>query len=403
MTLHDEITRMEKIAVALAIQCRDIDGELITATPPEFFYVHNHQILWREIQAREIMDLPELLMSLDKNLRDYYYNNILDADTTWCTLGSALAFIREKRRELDIRTAAEMIIQSPGAETYAGFQRAVETPAEKKGAKQILRDFITGVFARRAGEFSGVETGFPIWDDHTCGLVHGRLNILSARPKVGKTALALTWAWDIARRGGRVLYITTEMSANEILSRLCGSLMGVSSNRILKASNLTDDQCRELTDAVGRIAMSGFRLVEMIGAPWKNVVAEIFSADTDAVVIDQLQAMRFDTRRRVFDIGDATKEIRAVAAKKGCGLLLLCQLGRGADARESCRPMLSDLRDSGEIEQDADTVTFIYRPHRNSADRNLMLAANRHGPTCEIKLGFNPAKATFYEEGYAHG
>ncbi len=265
----------------------------------------------------------------------------------------------------------------------------------------------------------GIPTHFPALDYKTSGLQPSELIILAARPSVGKTALALNIAENVALRENRpVAIFSLEMSREQLVQRMLCSQAGVSGNRI-RHGTLTEEDWERLQLAAERLFRapifiddtSGLSVLEM-RAKCRRLKAE--RNDLALIVIDYLQLIRSHSRRaenRNQEIGEIARALKGLARELEVPVLVLSQLSRAVERREEKRPILSDLRDSGSIEAEADVVIFIHRPNRRSDDLDedepreagiipteeveIIIAKQRNGPTGRIALGFQPALSRF--------
>jgi replicative DNA helicase len=265
----------------------------------------------------------------------------------------------------------------------------------------------------------GIPTHFPALDYKTSGLQPSELIILAARPSVGKTALALNIAENVALRENRpVAIFSLEMSREQLVQRMLCSQAGVSGNRI-RHGTLTEEDWERLQMAAERLFRapifiddtSGLSVLEM-RAKCRRLKAE--RNDLALIVIDYLQLIRSHSRRaenRNQEIGEIARALKGLAREFEVPVLVLSQLSRAVERREEKRPILSDLRDSGSIEAEADVVLFIHRPNRRGDELDddepreagvvpteeveIIIAKQRNGPTGRISLGFQPAFSRF--------
>lgn len=250
---------------------------------------------------------------------------------------------------------------------------------------------------------AGLFTGLPHFDRAIGGLFGGELTILAARPGVGKTSLALQIAHYTAARGRPVYFASLEMSATELSTRLLCGAAGVSSTAI-RANTLSDRDTQLLADAA----------VEVDGAPlWIHdrpglTVNEIRRAarrmkrrGLELVVVDYLQRLTPDDRSiaRHEQVGRMTDGLKSLARELDVPVLCLCQLNRAAERED--HPALHNLRESGSIEQDADMVLFIdrkvgsYAAGEDDREADLLVAKNRNGDTCVVRLHWNARRTRF--------
>lgn len=218
---------------------------------------------------------------------------------------------------------------------------------------------------KRGGGLAGLATGLIDLDNMLCGLEAGGLYVLAGRPGMGKTAAALTIGMNIAQQGKRVMFFSLEMSMEQIAHRINARYANVS----IKAQK-TNPQMHDflaLQDARQALAATKFDIVDCAGITAEQIVAKSFAGSAsqrpDLIIIDHLGivAARDARTPRVYQVGEMTASFKALAKDAQCPVLLLHQLNRGVEQRDDKRPSMSDLRDSGSVEQDADAVMLLYR------------------------------------------
>ena len=255
------------------------------------------------------------------------------------------------------------------------------------------------------GKITGVATGLDVVDNKLSGLQNSQLILLAARPAMGKTALGLTMAWNAAKVGKSVAFFSLEMSTYQLNQRLLSMVSLVSLESIINGS-IRDDDWTLLIDATKKIVKTdlyvdetpGIRLSEM-KSKLKRLKAE---KGLDLVVIDYLQLMQADGRQenRQNEIASISRGLKSLSKELNCPILSLAQLSREADKRADHRPILSDLRESGAIEQDADVVMLLYREdyYDEEVEPNqakVIFAKHRNGATGTVDLFFNKQCTTF--------
>ena len=255
------------------------------------------------------------------------------------------------------------------------------------------------------GKITGVATGLDVVDNKLSGLQNSQLILLAARPAMGKTALGLTMAWNAAKTGKSVAFFSLEMSIYQLNQRLLSMVSLVSLESIINGS-IRDDDWALLIDATKKIVKTdlyvdetpGIRLSEM-KSKLKRLKAE---KGLDLVVIDYLQLMQADGRQenRQNEIASISRGLKSLSKELNCPILSLAQLSREADKRADHRPILSDLRESGAIEQDADVVMLLYREdyYDEEVEPNqakVIFAKHRNGATGTVDLFFNKQCTTF--------
>ncbi len=265
----------------------------------------------------------------------------------------------------------------------------------------------------------GIPTHFHALDQKTSGLQPSELIIIAARPSVGKTSFALNIAENIALRENRpVAIFSLEMSAQQLVQRILCSLASVSGNRV-RQGRLTPDDWDRLQHASERLFRAPIYIDDTSNLSPLEMRAKCRRLKTQLndlalVVIDYLQLMRSSNRRvenRNQEIGEIARALKQLAREFEVPVIALSQLSRSVERRENKRPMLSDLRDSGSIEAEADVVMFIHREeyyserdgsagssdpeHRGPQEAEIIIAKQRNGPTGSIKLVFQPDYSRF--------
>ncbi|MDU1707731.1 MAG: replicative DNA helicase [Anaerococcus vaginalis] len=255
------------------------------------------------------------------------------------------------------------------------------------------------------GKITGVTTGISSVDDKLSGLQNSQLILLAARPAMGKTALGLTMAWNAANAGKSVAFFSLEMSTYQLNQRLISMVSMIDLEKII-TGNLEADEWIEIINAITTIKEKEIYVDETAGitlselrSKCKRLKAE---EGLDLIVIDYLQLMtgegRFDNRQQ--EIAQISRGLKSLSKEINCPVLSLAQLSREADKRSDHKPILSDLRESGAIEQDADVVMLLYREDYYDVDDNpnvakVILAKHRNGPTGLMELFFHKQCTTF--------
>lgn len=265
----------------------------------------------------------------------------------------------------------------------------------------ILREYLTQIQVVEEGESPrhGTPTGFIDLDKITGGLQRSDLIILAARPSLGKTSLALNIAANAALKYRAVVAIfSLEMSRSQLAQRLLSSECGIDSTR-LRTGRLSETDRRKLSHALAVLSEAPIYVDD---TPAINIMelrskARRLHADVglDLVIVDYLQLITGSgTENRVQEISEISRSLKALARELHVPVLALSQLSRAVESRSPHIPMLSDLRESGSIEQDADVVLFIYRDevyNRDSEKKgiaDIFVAKHRNGPTGQISLLF---------------
>jgi replicative DNA helicase len=277
--------------------------------------------------------------------------------------------------------------------------------------KQVLSEYYDRVeyLTRHRGEIIGIPTGFSDMDKLLGGLQRSDMVILAARPSVGKTSLALSIAHNAAKKyGQRIAFFSLEMSNEQVVQRLISAETAIDSQR-LRRGEIVDDEWGRFMKATSDLAETLFFVDDTpgISALELRTKARRLHAEVgiDLLVVDYLQLMRGDYRseNRVQEISAISRALKGLARELNVPVLALSQLSRGVESRTDKRPILSDLRESGALEQDADVVIFIYRDemyNENTERKNIadvIVAKHRNGPTGTVALYFKKELAQFRE------
>ncbi len=244
-------------------------------------------------------------------------------------------------------------------------------------------------------KFLGAKTGFTMLDTVTTGLNKSDLIILAARPGMGKTSFALNIATNVARRSDKeVAVFSLEMSREQLATRMLSTEALVDSHK-LRSGHLSEDDWVKLAESADVLCSLPLYLDDTPGTNVPQIKAKLRRMkNLGLIVIDYLQLMESTVKseNQVLRISEITRNLKILAKEIDIPVILLSQLNRGVEGRPDKRPMLSDLRESGSIEQDADIVMFLYRDayyNKESTEPNIsecIVAKNRHGETGTIKL-----------------
>ncbi len=281
---------------------------------------------------------------------------------------------------------------------------AIAQGSENKGFVHI-REAISRTYARLdllardKAAASGTPTGFSALDRTLVGLGEGDLVIVGARPGMGKTSFCMNLATNIAKSTKKnVCVFSLEMSAEQLASRMLSSEALVDSYAI-RSGELTSEQYKQLADAAAELSESNILIDDTTGITVTRMKAKLRRVkNLGLVVVDYLQLMQGEGRRtdnRVLEVGDISRGLKILAKELKIPVICCAQLSRGPESRTDKRPMLSDLRDSGAIEQDADIILFLYRdeyykepgPGEQSV-AECIVSKNRHGSTGTVKLSW---------------
>ena len=257
--------------------------------------------------------------------------------------------------------------------------------------------------ADNPNDVTGVPTGFYDLDKMTAGLQAGDLIVLAARPSMGKTALAINIAEHVALNEGLpVAVISMEMGAAQLAVRIVGSIGRIDQGH-LRTGKLTDEEWPRLSEAIEKLRTISLHIDESAGLNSSELRANARRLSRQCgqlglIVVDYLQLMSgtsSDGENRATELGEISRGLKMLARELKCPVIALSQLNRSVEQRPDKRPMMSDLRESGAIEQDADIIMFIYRDEYYTKEAckepgvaEVIIAKQRNGPTGTVKLAF---------------
>jgi replicative DNA helicase len=412
----------ESVLGALLLD-RDAIIRIAAALRPEDFFHPAHGIIYRVIydlyNRREPADLLTVAAELERreelenvggmaqlarlagipptSVHVEYYGKIVERTATLrrlITAGTRIVNIGyNEQLELD--------------EALDEAQRTIHEVAQQRGARDFvsIAEVLEGFFDKldylqqHRGEVIGVPTGFQDLDQLTGGFQKSDLIIMAARPGVGKTSLALGLAYNAAQHGKTVAIFNLEMPAEQLVQRLLAMETGIDSHR-LRLGHINDEEWDSISRAFGKLSEAQIYIDDTpgIGIMELRSKARRLQAERglDFVQVDYLQLMQ-GTRRndnRVQEVSEISRGLKGLARELNVPVLAMAQLSRSVESRSSHIPMLSDLRESGSIEQDADLVTFIYREELYDPETEkkglaeLHIAKHRNGPLGVVNLRF---------------
>ncbi len=257
------------------------------------------------------------------------------------------------------------------------------------------------VMHNRKGDITGIATGFAELDHMTAGFQRNDLIIVGARPSVGKTAFALNIAQNVAvKTQENVAIFSLEMGAEQLVMRMLCAEGNIDAQR-LRTGSLTDDDWGKLTMAMGSLSNAGIFIDDTPGVRITEIRSKCRRLKQEhglgMILIDYLQLILGSGRsgeNRQQEVSEISRSLKALARELQVPVIALSQLSRGVEQRQDKRPMMSDIRESGSIEQDADIVAFLYRDDyydKESEDKNIIeiiIAKQRNGPVGTVQLAF---------------
>jgi replicative DNA helicase len=414
---------------------RDAMIEIADFLKPEDFYRQAHGRIYAAMldlsERSEPIDIVTVSEALERSgdleaIGGRAYLGTLSNSTPTAVHAAQYARIVERKSLLRNLITAAGKIAGIGYEDPAEVQGAIdraesalfEVSQRRIGAgfsplKSLLHDAydrLDYLHAHR-GEISGIRTGFADLDTLTTGLQKSDLVILAARPSVGKTSFALNIAEHAAVRDGKKVGIfSLEMSKEQLVLRLLSSVSNIDSQR-LRTGFLEELDFARIAPAMNSLSAAPVYIDDTpnISTMELRTKARRLQAESglDLVIVDYLQLMQSSTTtheaNRVQEVSEISRGLKALARELKVPVIALSQLSRQPEMRESKEPRLSDLRESGSIEQDADLVMFLWREKERGSDDQategevvkLKLSKHRNGPTGEIDLWFKKAQTRF--------
>lgn len=261
---------------------------------------------------------------------------------------------------------------------------------------------------RDGGKLRGLSTGWRDLDNLTAGLQKSDLIVLAARPAMGKTTLVTNLAYNVASKEKKaVLFFSLEMSKEQLVDRMLADASSVNAWNI-RTGNLSDDDFEKLSTAMGEMAEAPIYIDDTPGITVLEMRTkarrEAHNHPLGLIIVDYLQLMQGAGRsdgNRVQEVSEISRGLKLIARELDVPVIALSQLSRSVESRSPQIPQLSDLRESGSIEQDADIVAFIYREAYYNPDTerqnvtDLIIAKHRNGPTDTVELYFHPERLKF--------
>ena len=401
----------------------------------EDFYLENNRILYEAIQKMflesrsvdpvTVLDEVKLMGYRDQLPRDYVLQ-LVETTPHSANLLDYAKIVRGKSMLRELQQVGTDIVELTRAEeddadTVADLAEqkvySVRQGREIQGftpLNQAINEVYANLdeLATHGGQLPGLPTGFSMLDQYIGGLNKSDLILLGARPGMGKTAIALNMAMSAAKKSGKTVVIfQLEMSRAQLATRLL-STEGFIDSKKLRMGNLNDDDWQKMAEATENLNKLNILIDENSGITVPEMKAKCRRVNNlGLIVIDYLQLMHAPkhTDNRVQEVAEISRSLKIMAKDLNVPVLCCCQLSRGPEGRQDKRPMLSDLRESGSIEQDADIVLFIYRDdyYKTEGDNHnaaeLIVAKNRHGETGKIDLQWLGQFTAFMPQDNRHG
>lgn len=441
-------------AEASLLGCLLINGKLFTAVEgtgiqAEDFYEERHSVIFRAVTAvynesrtPDVITVGDRLLATDPAVfpdPKYLYELAGRAPTVseamlldYCNIIIEKSLLRELIRICSESSDNAYRQTVPFEEVADASTSSLINLSNRRQASTIqkAKDLVQKEIASyqeriaRGSSIAGISSGYHMLDDLCSGFKPGDMIVLAGRPGMGKTSFALNMAVEIARNGQNVLFFSLEMPANQIISRIIATECSVSAKRF-NTGSLEKEEINRLwatIDSVGKLPIyiddTSKLTVSDLRSRAKKLDAELKKSQSkdrngpnrlDCIFVDYLQLMSSNVYKddRVRQVEDISRNIKLFAKDLGIPIVALAQLNRKVEERSTNKiPMLSDLKDSGAIEQDADLVMFIHREDvykKESENKNIAdiyVQKNRHGQQGHVKLRFIPQYTKFGSMDY---
>ncbi|HET7615605.1 MAG TPA: replicative DNA helicase [Bacillales bacterium] len=409
-------------AIFLRPEAISLASELLM---PEDFYRTAHQRIFDAMLALSDKSEPVDLITVTSELQDKrlleevggvsYLSDLADSAPTAANIEYYSRIVEEKSilRRL-IRTATDIVsegyMREEEVETILDdAEKSILEVSQRRnsGAFQSIKDVLVETYdniemlQNRKGEVTGIPSGFVELDRMTAGFQRNDFIIVAARPSVGKTAFALNMAQSIATQTEEnVAIFSLEMGAQQLVMRMLCAEGNIDAQR-LRTGRLTDEDWQKLTMAMGSLSAAGIYIDDTPGVRVSEIRAKCRRLKQEhglgVVLIDYLQLIQGSGRsrdNRQQEVSEISRTLKGLARELEVPVIALSQLSRGVESRQDKRPIMSDIRESGSIEQDADIVAFLYRDDyydKESEDQNMIeiiIAKQRNGPVGTVELAF---------------
>ena len=406
-----------------------IDADAVTTVSEilqrDDFYRKSHQLIFETILRVSESGEPVDLITITADLQDKgqideiggvtYLANLANSVPTAANVDHYATIVKEKsimRRLINTATKIAATGYEGGLEVSEMIDDAEKRILEISQAGSVnkgftpIKDVLLNTFERieflfnNKGQVTGIPSGYPDLDKMTSGFQRSDLIILAARPAVGKTAFALNVAQNIAVRARETVAIfSLEMGAEQLVQRMLCAEANIDAGK-MRTGFLDEDDWPKLTMAVGTLSEAPIFIDDTPGVNVQDIRAKCRRLKAEhglgLVMIDYLQliAGRGKGDNRQQEVSEISRTLKLMARELNCPVIALSQLSRSVEQRQDKRPMMSDLRESGSIEQDADIVSFLYRDdyyNPESERKNIIeviIAKQRSGPTGTVELVF---------------
>jgi len=422
----------EEAVLGSLMQDRDAVGEVIEILDVEDFYVVHHQLLFQRLielfdqgSGVDLTIVGETLQKrgeLDRVGGPLELARLLERVPSSANVGYHARIVRDRALQRRLIDAGRRILEEAraGGRTIEQMVDAAEqvifevarrsVGGQASDLRSLMRDTLLALDQRKAGELAGLRTHYPDLDDRLSGLQAGQMVVLAARPSVGKTSLALNVSLRVATLNDPptpVAIFSLEMPRQQLAQNLLACHARVDSH-LLRKGMLDHDGLERISHAAAELSSVPIFIDDTPGMTSMQIRAKArrlrATQGIGLVIVDYLQLVPGPAAEsRQQEITQISMSLKQLARELEVPVIAISQLNRAVDAREDHRPRMSDLRESGSIEQDADVVLFLYREDYYDGGKNpqtqnqavCMIAKNRNGPVGDFKLTFIPEHVRF--------
>ncbi|HRR77431.1 MAG TPA: replicative DNA helicase [Ruminococcus sp.] len=427
----------EQSVLGAIISQPSVLAEVTTLLKPEYFYNEQHKSLFSLMQRMDSLGQPiDIVTLLNESLQLHIFENAAEGRRYLAEIGNMLPstsnvasyckIVADKYFIRSLSYTARSIledIQSGEHDSQLLLDAAEQKIYNIRQGRDVrglvpLSDAIAEAYDRLGkisgpdkDKYVGARTGFTLLDSITSGLNKSDLIIIAARPGMGKTSFAMNIATNVARRSDKeVVTFNLEMSKEQLATRILSTEALVESHN-LRNGRITSDDWVKLAVSAGYLSNIPLYIDDTASMTVQQMKAKLRrTKNLGLVIIDYLQLMESTSHsdNRVVVISEITRQLKVMAKELNVPVILLSQLSRAVESRTDKRPMLSDLRESGSIEQDADIVLFLYREayyNKESPRQNIsecIVAKNRHGETGTVELIWDGQFTRFSNPDYTN-
>lgn len=422
---HNLDAEMYTLGLLLSGQ-QEVLSEIYGQLNKEDFYKPSHQKIFAAVTALEekgeaidtltVSNLLKKTNELESVGGTPYLAELIGFSPSNVSIQSCASIIKEKSILRAVVKVAQQSIRKAQAEDFENidvfldnFESEIFKIAQKDSSKDLthIKNLVSSSLKyiedshKNDLDITGLSTSFEELDLITSGFQPGELIIIAARPSMGKTALSLNIALNSALKGKRVAFFSLEMAKEQLMIRLLSSLTHIRLSN-LKIGNITQGEWDSLFEGASKLSEASFFIDDSSYVSPFDIRSRVRKLkaqhNLDLVVVDYIQLMSMkkpmDSRER--EVSEISRLLKSISKELSIPVVALSQLNRGVEARTNRRPLLSDLRESGSIEQDADVIIMLYRDeyyNPNSTQKGkieLIIGKQRNGPTGTVKLKWIP-------------